>query len=268
MAEEHQIRDSANSVATVYRFSPAPQPAPQYQHDFHSGAFGLSSTGFAMAMSSGFGSSSSRFDAAVSTRFGSNSSGFGKSALFGSISRMAPDSGMRAFGVSKMTMPKKASRPGSFAIAAGLRPPPHPASTRARSSPSQFFSDGVYCFGSAVADVHAEAPVTSNTPDEEKLHQIVMLQSSSGMFPSTLALAHQIGFHSLISLNANLPAALNVSAEIWMTALVCVFLEKKLENEKDAWELVVEKAWAYIVSVTDATKVVEIEAAAAEAISV
>ena len=114
----------------------------------------------------------------------------------------------------------------------------------------------------------APAPGARGVTDEDKLHQIVMLQSSSGMFPSTAALAHHLGFESIVSINAKLPTALkSVSAELWMTALVCVYLETKLAKEKEAWELVVEKAWAYIVSVIDATKTAELKKAAGDAIS-
>ena len=88
------------------------------------------------------------------------------------------------------------------------------------------------------------------------------------MFPSTVALARHLGFESIVSLNAKWPTPLkSVSAEIWITTLVCVYLETKLVNEKEAWELVVEKAWAYIKSVVDATKTAELKKAAGEAIS-
>jgi len=99
--------------------------------------------------------------------------------------------------------------------------------------------------------------------DEEKLHEIVMQQSSSGAFPSNALLASLIGFSSIADVNQKIPSTIKaVSPEIWMTALVCVFLEKKLASEKEAWELVVEKAWVFIESSVGAEKVAPLKLAA------
>ena len=54
----------------------------------------------------------------------------------------------------------------------------------------------------------------------------------------------------------------NVSVEVWITVLVCVFLEQKLAGEREAWELVVEKAWAHVASNVDVDKVAELKEAA------
>lgn len=212
------------------------------------------SAGFGSSTGTTFGSSRSETNAA--------SSGFGASG-FGSVGSSGPalsplsDSGMRSFGVFKA---RKTTQSGFAAPA----PPP----ARAPSSPFQPVCNAIQYLEPAAADVSSSPPGIRVTTDEEKLHQIVMLQSSSGMFPSSLALARQLGFETLIVLNAKLPVTLgSVAAEVWMTALACAFLETKLPKEKEAWELVVEKAWAYVVSVLDATKTDEIKKAAIEAIS-
>jgi hypothetical protein len=87
--------------------------------------------------------------------------------------------------------------------------------------------------------------------DEQRLHQIIMHQFSSGAFPPSIALASHIGLSDFDVVNKNLPLVLTDvvnKLEIWMTALVCVYLEKKMTKEKEAWELVVEKAWAFIAT--------------------
>jgi hypothetical protein len=90
--------------------------------------------------------------------------------------------------------------------------------------------------------------------DERKLHDIIMQQSSSGAFPSNLIIARRMGFDSLEVVIQKLPQELkSISVEIWITVLVCVFLEKKLPGEKDAWELVVEKGWNYVRSLLEDT---------------
>jgi hypothetical protein len=99
--------------------------------------------------------------------------------------------------------------------------------------------------------------------DEETLHAIIMQQQSSGAFPWNATLASQIGFTAVTAVKEKIPLNFqNISPEVWMTALVCMFLEKKLASEKEAWELVVEKAWAYVESDIGAEKVAELKAAA------
>jgi hypothetical protein len=103
--------------------------------------------------------------------------------------------------------------------------------------------------------------------DEEKLHEIIMQQASSGAFPSNVALARHIGFSSIVAVNNKLPQALNaVSVEIWMTVLICAYLELKLASEKEAWELVVEKAWAFVDSSVGVEKRAELRKAADDVI--
>jgi hypothetical protein len=64
------------------------------------------------------------------------------------------------------------------------------------------------------------------------------------------SLVQRLGFDTLEAARIKLPQHLKnqVSLDVWITALVCAFLEQKLPDEKDAWELIVEKAWAYVVA--------------------
>jgi hypothetical protein len=99
--------------------------------------------------------------------------------------------------------------------------------------------------------------------DEEKLHEIVMQQSSFGTFPPCAILASLIGFSSVAEINEKLPQTMKaVSPEIWTTVLVCVFLEKRLAGEKEAWELVVEKAWAFVASIIGVEMIADLKLAA------
>ena len=115
-------------------------------------------------------------------------------------------------------------------------------------------------------EVRADAlssPTIQPLTDEQKLHNIIIQQSSSGMFQSNVALVRQLGFDSINTVKDKIPPALeSVSIEVWVTILVCVFLEKKLASEKEVWELVVEKAWAYVASQVDPSKVAELKEAA------
>ena len=43
-------------------------------------------------------------------------------------------------------------------------------------------------------------------------------------------------------------------------------MERMLAEEKEVWELVVEKAWTYVASNVDANKVAELKKAAGDAI--
>jgi len=59
-----------------------------------------------------------------------------------------------------------------------------------------------------------------------------MLQSSSGMFPSSASYAIRVGFESLAVLNAKLPATVgSIEAEAWITASARAFPETKFPNE-------------------------------------
>ena len=120
-------------------------------------------------------------------------------------------------------------------------------------------------------ETSAPAPVSAPITDEDKLHQIIMEQSSSGAFPWNVALARHLKIVGADADKLQLPEGFsNVSniGEVWMTILVCVFLESKLAHEKDVWELVVEKAWAFVTNSVDAEKVSQLRKAAEAAIAV
>lgn len=148
-------------------------------------------------------------------------------------------------------------------------PPPPPASQpapasklrKAKMSPS-FSYESCISRDESIPQLE-ERGLAQGAADEDKLHAIIMQQSSSGAFPSNATLASYIGFTSVTAVKEKTPHNLqNITSDVWMTALVCMFLEKKLAGEKDAWELVVEKAWAFVESNVGAEKVAELKAAA------
>lgn len=170
--------------------------------------------------------------------------------------RRAAFSASSVFGMFSKSGPKSSS----YAASATTSPPP----------PGACSVDYSHVKGKAIGIAAGARPVSA-TPalsNEQKLHEIVMQQSSSGMFPSNVTLAHCMDFDSVTVIKDKLPAALKtVLVDIWMTVLVCVFLELKLADEKEAWELVVEKAWAYVASNVEASKVAELRKAAGDAIA-
>jgi len=106
-------------------------------------------------------------------------------------------------------------------------------------------------------------------PNEDKLHVIISHQLSSGMFPTSPALLGYLGFDSVETVRAKLPEQLrgHVTLDIWTTALVCSFFEQKLLDDKDAWELIVEKAWAFVSASIGENRTVELRAVSATVIS-
>jgi len=123
---------------------------------------------------------------------------------------------------------------------------------RLRSGP-----DGPQLHGMSAAGKFAK--LEPKLSDEQRLHQIIMHQSSSGAFPSNTALARLLHLPDIPSIPVNIRG---IPAEIWMTVIVCVFFERKLACEKEAWELVVEKAWAFVSSHASADKVSDLTTAA------
>ena len=158
--------------------------------------------------------------------------------------------------VSSASIPlQSATMMARFAAA----PPPPPPAAPGSSGPVFGTMFGRPTSSFAREEKRSDALVTT---DEGKLHQIVMQQAVSGAFPSNASLAMELGFASVKTLAAKLPSTLKVSQDVWMTVLICVFLENKLRNEKEAWELVVEKAWDYVSSQVDTGKVDELKKAA------
>jgi len=108
-------------------------------------------------------------------------------------------------------------------------------------------------------------PITN----EDKLHVIISHQLSSGVFPSSPALLGYLGLGSTETVRAKLPEHLvgHVTLDIWTTALVCSFFEQKLSNDKDAWELIVEKAWAFVSAAIGDNRTVELRTVSASVIN-
>jgi hypothetical protein len=169
--------------------------------------------------------------------------------------------------------------PLAAAAAAAVPPPPPPPPQIPQDVAS--LSSGVPCsmntstsdksssygFGN-VLFYSPSSPAPAALTDEQRLHEIVVQQSSSGVFPVSLELARHLGLDSIKAIKDKLPDALStVSDEIWMTVLVCVFLEAKLASEKEAWELVVEKAWTYVGSRVNTVQMEELKKAAANVIA-
>jgi von Willebrand factor A domain-containing protein 5 len=197
----------------------------------------------------------------------SSSGGFGG---FGAVGGLARSIGS-AFGGSGRQQEKSVS--SGMVVPTSTAPPPPPAArapVRKRSSSKKMGKeesagddDEDMAFGLFEERAPPAKPAKVALSDEDKVFEIVMQQSSSGAFPSTLKLVQQMGFTSIADADAKRPATLkNIAAEVWMTALVCMFLEKKLASEKEAWELVVEKAWGYVSTALGADKVAELKKAA------
>ena len=126
--------------------------------------------------------------------------------------------------------------------------------------------------GSAFSSNHDEEKAQSFKPeriltltDEDKVHEIIMQQSSNGMFPLNANLAILVGL-SNSTIHEKLPQGLLKESEdqenVWMTVLVCVFLDQKLGSETEVWELIVEKAWTYVGCIVGAEKVKELKKSA------
>jgi Vault protein inter-alpha-trypsin domain/von Willebrand factor type A domain len=116
------------------------------------------------------------------------------------------------------------------------------------------------------------AVVSQGSQDEQNFRFIVAHQTSVGLFPPINSLIQRLGFDSLDAALVTLPQHLKklgnqVSLDVWITALVCAFLEQKLPQEKDAWELIVEKAWAYVVAQVGDSGTRELKTIAAAAIT-
>ena len=74
--------------------------------------------------------------------------------------------------------------------------------------------------------------------DESDLFQdLVDLQGSSGLFKWGKAMEKAFKMKE-----DEIKPEMNVEKEIWITALVVAYFEKKMPEKKDLWELIVEKA--------------------------
>jgi hypothetical protein len=122
-------------------------------------------------------------------------------------------------------------------------------------------------------EMSSEEPASArkrSTPQSDvgKVHEIIMQQYSSGAFPANLILANILGFSTVNAFMKSLPRDLSgvADAELWMTVMVCLYLEIKLSKEMDVWELVVEKGWHFATSSIGAEKVSSLKKVAEAAI--
>lgn len=80
---------------------------------------------------------------------------------------------------------------------------------------------------------------------ESLLRRLIALQSFSGPWPSLASLPStelHIDMNAARTAAKRLGASVSVADQILATALVITFLERKMPDEEDTWELVVEKA--------------------------
>ncbi|KAF2503097.1 von Willebrand domain-containing protein [Lophium mytilinum] len=153
-------------------------------------------------------------------------------SLFGSV-----------FGNSSSSTPKPSSAaPSLFGSSSGKSYKPSSAapSLFGSSSSNSFkpFSAAPAFFGSQ--SVQEFNPASS--PPRPKLDTLVELQTFEGFWEWTDALFAVIG----ISKEHTVKLATMYSQRTVATALAVAFFEKKLASEKDAWELVVEKAKGWL----------------------
>lgn len=101
-----------------------------------------------------------------------------------------------------------------------------------------------------IDDLEVDTPPEVDPPKQDLLGEIIALQTFEGWWKLDDGLLKILEL-SRIEAEKHLPG--NVSLEMWATVLAICFLEGKLSDQKDAWELVVEKArgWFDGQGVTD-----------------
>jgi hypothetical protein len=94
----------------------------------------------------------------------------------------------------------------------------------------------------AVASTTFSAPAQTGHPTpEDKMHAIIRLQKSNGSWDWTQQLQDTLG---IIDTNHRHPRLQNA---VVATALAVAFLSNRMANEAHTWELIVEKAKAWLV---------------------
>lgn len=87
-------------------------------------------------------------------------------------------------------------------------------------------------------------PPPQNPSETSPLHQIISLQTFEGFWEFHAALLNII---QISSNEHKVPEGLHL--RLWATILAITFLERKMEWEKEAWEMVVEKARGWLLGV-------------------
>ncbi len=115
-------------------------------------------------------------------------------------------------------------------------------------------------FRSRFTSSSSEDEFSSHSPrqEEDLMTQLIQLQKSSGEF--------QWGNAIEVALDMNQDQIKGANPEVeegvWVTILVICFLEKKMLEEKELWELVVDKAIKFIQGKVSSQKAEEIKEAA------
>ena len=95
------------------------------------------------------------------------------------------------------------------------------------------------------------SPSPADLPDEEKMHHIIDLQEFDGSWTGSEKLWTMLG----IEAGKAVEIAKGEDPKARATALAVAWLEAKLKSEEDTWEMVVEKAKAWLENALGADKV-------------
>ena len=91
------------------------------------------------------------------------------------------------------------------------------------------------------AKERGEEKETKNMTLHEKMMALMVLQTASGHFTEDKMIGDIIG-KPLVDLKAQVPDSKPESMKSWITSIVIAFLELRCLDEKDLWEMSVEKA--------------------------
>ncbi len=94
------------------------------------------------------------------------------------------------------------------------------------------------------SDDELEDMGTLVTNDEERVHRIIELQHFEGCWDLNEEVAHILGFESLQQFCGGREE--KTRGKEWATLLVVAFLEKRMREFEDVWDLVVEKAKGWL----------------------
>ena len=91
-----------------------------------------------------------------------------------------------------------------------------------------------------------EEKETKNMTLHEKMMALMVLQTASGHFTEDKKIGVVIG-KPLEDLKAQVPESKPESMKSWITSIVIAFLELRCLDEKDLWEMSVEKARSVVL---------------------
>ena len=96
------------------------------------------------------------------------------------------------------------------------------------------------------AKERGEEKETKNMTLHEKMMALMVLQTASGHFTEDEMIGDIIG-KPLKDLKAQVPDSKPESMKSWITSIVIAFLELRCLDEKDLWEMSVEKARSVVL---------------------